>query len=963
MKIVFISPRPFGLMGTPGAYLLVESYAKSADVHIISNTNKNNAQIVYQPEGKTNHYELDFSDHRFLEKISSVVKKICPDIIIMGNYAKWFDIAAVLRPKCRDTAFVLDIKSPLIIDNNNSAFQKVKREGNKNMHLLDLVMTRCKEDVDTWIPGCQVQILEYPLGIKLQDYMPQKKDDAQIFCQKFVYIGAIHPRRELDRLIQYISMIPETLRNQLVFDFFGDGPAIKDLLSLVKKLGIEDIVHFKGCLDSRAVAAKLPEYDAGIAWVPHGLYEFAPSLKLMEYLAAGLVPLAMDTWAHKNYAEKGFHVQFFADSFDSFCNTIQDLFHKGIPVSHREENLKQITMHDWDVIATEKILPALTDLKDNIKNCVPARFAGISDNVLSWDLPFEPENTPKTSDSKIRIAGVVGDRVFHGLDMESEFLLLTPENWQSVIAHTHPDFVLFESTWFTATGHWYMAQTIPGEENDLLVNLLRYAREKNIPTVFWMTMNAAYCQHFTTLAKEFDYVFCADPQAVVSFAKDGIDADILLPAVQPTIFNPVIDTRQNKSLDTGLLYDGWVDLFRYPKLARTLKRFTKYDLNIYQTSLMMYKGQLQRTDPELAPFVRGTVSELLLPLLLKNAGMYLSFELSHKNKTEQTWSLLQAAASRIPVAHLGGFEDDQLNGIIRQFNDEDSFCDYVKQGMEKSLAAEKDKHLAWRQTFLNHVFEKRVQTICHEIGISLDKKEFPMATLVTGTMRPELLPKCFRQFEDQTYPNKELILIFNGDARAVKQYQSQYAGNDHITITSIPFDFTVGTVLNYGLLAARGEYFFRIDDDDTYGPNYVIDTLLYQKAVKSDIFGKRGSFFHFEGEKEIYLRNGLLPSVKSFSADQLHKNQEFVISGCGFAGTVPFLRKYRFPDNIQASVDTGLVDQIKASDPVKTCLLVDNMNMVVERALDIASQTWRIDADDIKRKSRVATTQFDDIVF
>ena len=40
MKIVFISPRPFGLMGTPGTYLLTESYGKFADIRIISNKKK-----------------------------------------------------------------------------------------------------------------------------------------------------------------------------------------------------------------------------------------------------------------------------------------------------------------------------------------------------------------------------------------------------------------------------------------------------------------------------------------------------------------------------------------------------------------------------------------------------------------------------------------------------------------------------------------------------------------------------------------------------------------------------------------------------------------------------------------------------------------------------------------------------------------------------------------------------------
>lgn len=962
IKIVFISPRPFGLMGTPGTYLLTDSYSKFADVHIISNINQKKLKIVYRPKNKKKIHKLNFGSINFLIKIRKLINEISPNIIILGNYAKWFEIVRALKLENQQAKFVLDIKSPLIIDNKD-AFHETQIKGSKNCPLIDLVMTRCKEDVESWIPSCPVQVFEYPLGIKLNDYTPAIRCTERIKCRRFVYVGSINARRELDKLIHYFSKVPDLEKKQVVLDFYGDGPAVRDLSNLVNSLGLKKVIRFKGCLTSKALSARLAEYDAGIAWVPHGLYEYAPSLKLMEYLAAGLVPIAMDTAAHKKYAEKGFHVKFFNDSSESFADAVESVFHKGFSSSFRQSNLKQILQYEWDIIASEVILPELLKLKNLKKETMLQQTPKVVEKICSWDLPFEPEITPKISESKVFIAGILSDRLFLGLNPECELLLITPKNGESILTYSRPDIFLIESTWLTATGDWYMAQSIPGEDQELMIRLIRSARRKGIPTVFWMTMDSMYHQHFNAIAAEFDIVFCADPNAVDLLAKEGIRAEVLLPAVQPVMFNPIFNLDQNKPFDTGIIYDGWVDLFRYPELGKILRKFSQANLNIFQTNLMMYQGQIKRTDPELTPFIKGTVADLLVPLVLKNADIHISFDKGHRNKTEKTWALLQASGSRIPTAHLGQFENDQLTGIVRQFEDERDFVDYVFKALEGGINIEREKHISWRKTFSEHLFEKRVRSICTKAGVTINTTEYPMASLVTGTMRPELLDKCFRQFEEQTYPSKELILIFNGDLKAVQPYQEQYKGDPNVTITSIPFDFTIGTVLNYGLFQAKGDYFFRIDDDDTYGPNYIIDSLLYQKAVKADIFGKRGSFFHFEGEKEIYLRNRLLPSIKSFPANQLHKNQQYVISGCSFAASIPALKKYRFPDNIQASVDTGLIDKIKESTPDLKCMLVDSMNLIVERAVDVSSHTWRIDAETVKKKSRIFSTQLQDVIF
>ncbi len=964
MKIVFISPRPFGLLGTPGTYLLTESYGKFVDICVIANeAKKSDTPIVYQNNNSTNLHEIDFTKERFLDRIEAIIKEFDPHLVIIGNYARWFDIVARLKYKFEHLMFVLDIKTPLILDGQEIVYKQIQDEGIKHSCLLDLVMTCCQKDVDTWIPHCRVKTLAYPLGIKHTDYSPKQIPEDRIHCRRIIYVGSIHPRRKIDVMIRYISQLPEPLKRSVVFDFYGSGPAVSDLEQLVKALALEDIVSFKGYLDAQTLSHVLTGYDAGVAWVPYEIYDCAPSLKLIEYMAAGLVPIAMDTTAHKVYAKEGFHIEYFNNCAQSFADVIKRLCEQGFLRSHREKNLETILQHDWDVIASDIILPVFFQLIENRPEKKSAYVSNIYDRVFMWDLPGNPEKPDRVSSSKIRIAGIVGDRLYRGLDLECDLLLLTPQNWTQILSFTQPDFILVESTWITATGDWYMAQTIPGEENDLIHQLILTAKKKGIPTVFWMTKDSAYYPHYNRVAKAFDLVFCADPLSQALFIKEGIPAKKLLPAVQPVLFNPIQNIEKNRVLNTGTLYDGWVDLFRFPEIGTILKKIKGNNLNIFQTRLMMYKAQLAHTDKELVPFVQGTILDLLLPNLLKNASMYLGFEKGCKSKIEKSWDILEASASRIPLAYLGHLDkEDQLHGIVRSFEDESSFCDYVNSQKGGGMHLERDRHKSWRETCLNHVFAKRIQTICHKINIEYDWEEFPRASLVTGTMRPELLPKCFEQFEVQTYPNKELTLVFNGAPKVLENYQEKYSGSKDISIASIPLTSTVGTVLNYGLLKASGKYFFRIDDDDLYGPNYILDTLLYLRAVKADIFGKRASFFHFAGEPEIYLRNCAMPSIKTFPGKMLHKNQEYLISGCSFAASIELLKKYRFPDFIHASVDSAYIERIREQQPDLKCLLADNLNLVVERASDVSNHTWKIDGDDIKKKGLVITKCVDDLI-
>ncbi len=992
LKMLMISPRPFGLMGTPGTYELAERLSDYMDVCVVSNSNKvKNIEIVHSASNNIRLYGIDFADKTIVFALmKEILSQYRPDIVYLLCGADWFSFLDYCKKERPSSKYVLDIKSPYFHSQKIERHESLKKNGDSESNKLDLILSYSEEIIDSWFSKRDVNSIVYRLGIEKANYSPKKINTATIPCMKIVYIGSIHPKRKMHRLLNYIESLPLQIREKVRFSFFGSGPGVDDLCKDIIKKGLNRNVSYEGCLNGLDLANRLSEYDAGLAWVPHEIFNYSPSLKILEYMAAGLCPIAMDTVAHKRLAEQGFEIKFFTDSAESFAATIGELVKGGFLNVQRENNLKLIDRHDWDNIVKEEILPVLMGVmgktEKNIRkkddktkqsdvNMRTEDNWGFANNMnrkheidiektYFWDLSYNIEKHKRITTGKTRIAGIVGERLFSSIRYDAELLVLTPNNWEQILKYGKPRFILMESTWSTVTGHWYMAQSIKNSEQEELLEILDQAKKRGIPSVYWITSDHSMHDHFSDFAKHFDFVYCADMKEIGLFKRDGINAAILLPAVQPVIFNPIHNFNQNKIRKSGILYDGWVDLFRYPELGNILSKVKKDNLNIYQSDLMMYRTQVKHTANNLAQSIRGTITKSALPYLLRDAEMYISFEKTALSKTQKLWSLLEAAASRLPLAHLGKIEvDDPRNKLVKQFDNEFEFIQFVNQESEFSFEIEKNRHLAWRETFYKHIMAKRIQQICNDIGIEDEWQEFPKATLVTGTMRRTLLPKCFEQYENQVYPNKELILIYNGNVSDVEEYKKLYSDRDDIIIEAISTDFSVGTVLNYGIIRARGDYFFRIDDDDIYGPNYILDSLLYLRGTDADIFGKRASYFSFEDDPAVYLRNKLLPIIQKFPSKRLHESHDTLISGCSFGGKTEYLKRHRYPDGIHASADTAIIDSLKRQKQDVECLIMDSLNLVVKRNSRLNSHTWRMDNNKIKDEAIKATENCSDVIF
>ena len=143
---------------------------------------------------------------------------------------------------------------------------------------------------------------------------------------------------------------------------------------------------------------------------------------------------------------------------------------------------------------------------------------------------------------------------------------------------------------------------------------------------------------------------------------------------------------------------------------------------------------------------------------------------------------------------------------------------------------------------------------------------------------------------------------------------------------------------------AQGEYFFRMDDDDLYQPNYLLDMVLQAKCIDADLFGKPPSPVVFEGDPAVYARSSVFPL--SIASDVLVRAEKQWLGGNSISGKACFLKDHMYNDHCYGAADTNLLYNIK--NPSKfTFAIMDAFNLIAERRKDPDSHTWKLNKDQI----------------
>jgi glycosyltransferase involved in cell wall biosynthesis len=221
-----------------------------------------------------------------------------------------------------------------------------------------------------------------------------------------------------------------------------------------------------------------------------------------------------------------------------------------------------------------------------------------------------------------------------------------------------------------------------------------------------------------------------------------------------------------------------------------------------------------------------------------------------------------------------------------------------------------------------------------EQGPDLDRRE---VTMLCVTNRPNQLDHVVATYERQRHPARRLVLVTNSRGFDLDDVSARLAALGNVRTVDVDEDVSLGECLNIGLEMATSRYVAKIDDDDTYGPEYLGDLLIAHGYASAAIVGKHSYVARFEPDGTHVLRfpGKELCYTSTLAGGTLVIDREQVPTGV------------RFPDRTTGE-DTGFLDACQRGGAA--VFATDRFNYIQRRGTD---NTWQASLQHFLRKGIV----------
>ncbi|MDZ5610711.1 glycosyltransferase family A protein [Bacillus pseudomycoides] len=213
-----------------------------------------------------------------------------------------------------------------------------------------------------------------------------------------------------------------------------------------------------------------------------------------------------------------------------------------------------------------------------------------------------------------------------------------------------------------------------------------------------------------------------------------------------------------------------------------------------------------------------------------------------------------------------------------------------------------------------------------------------MVSIICCTMRDQQMENIFQNYDNQTWRERELIVILNRNEMDVRKWEMRAKLLQNVSIYKLPEYVTLGECLNFGIKKAKSEIIAKFDDDDYYSPNYLASTVQTLNTTNIDLIGKRTVYMYFEDEKILAIHK---PG----------KENKFVNQGLKGATLLfkkEISKKVCFP-NLNLGEDTYFIRQC-ISNNLKV-YSSDRFNYVCVRKSLESHHTWQINNQYLMKKS------------
>lgn len=345
----------FGEAGTPGTYGLIAEVARLANVGVICPPPSEN--VVYRNPHITQASIPDV--HRLnrgsLARIKKQVQKAAPKMIhMLGQRSA--GLARHLREWGYTGGLIMDIRSPLVSENADT-LKRLRGDLLSAQYYCDQIFVHCIGTIGREFPVKLVPMKVVPPGI-LKGFI-QPRDGRSKKLRKFVFIGNIAKSRSLDGLINQLVSVHKKVDKSISLDIYGDGNDFERIKKLIRTMKAQKYVCLKGRRSQSELGVLLKEYDAGIAYVPNSdHFGVAPSLKSLEYSAAGLRVFVSDTQGHRDFSrDYNLEFEYFGEEQGDLASVIRRVRDCDTSQVELDQQIEAANCLNYESIVSSIVIP------------------------------------------------------------------------------------------------------------------------------------------------------------------------------------------------------------------------------------------------------------------------------------------------------------------------------------------------------------------------------------------------------------------------------------------------------------------------------------------------------------------------------------------------------------------------------------------------------------------------------
>ena len=215
----------------------------------------------------------------------------------------------------------------------------------------------------------------------------------------------------------------------------------------------------------------------------------------------------------------------------------------------------------------------------------------------------------------------------------------------------------------------------------------------------------------------------------------------------------------------------------------------------------------------------------------------------------------------------------------------------------------------------------------------------PYVSMIVVTNKRKYLNNIYANFLRSNYGNKELIIILNNNSLQVDDYYRKFEGIQNVTVLKKDEKITLGECLNFGVSMSKYDYVAKIDDDDYYSENYLIDLINVFEYTNAEVTGKGNHFVYFE-EFNILTIHYL--NVENQYTDYLR--------GSTFLAKKSIFNKVQFR-HLSLDEDTQFIRDCKKNGIIM--FAADRYNHVYMKHKDLNDHTWKIRSRDLLNQCKI----------